>query len=77
MIRVAARKSDGTKLKMDAHVQSLGEAWDLLHTELKAKKVPVAALVAIQLTISKQTSGGLQVLSRPRKGGRGRARARA
>jgi len=72
MIRVAARRSDGTKLKMNAQVNSLEDAWDLLHTELKAKKIPTGALVAIQLTTSKQTSGGLQVLGTPRARKRGR-----
>jgi hypothetical protein len=62
MIRVAARQSYGTTLKMDAHVNSLEDAGDLLHAELKAKKIPTGALVAIQLTQSKQTGGGLQVL---------------
>jgi hypothetical protein len=56
------RAGDGTKLKLNAHVKSLGEAWDLLHAELKAKKIPTDQLVAIQLTTSKGTSGGLQVL---------------
>jgi hypothetical protein len=67
MIRVAARRSDGTKLKLNAPVNSLEEAWDLLHAELKANKIPAGALVAIQLTQSKQTGGGLQVLGEPRR----------
>jgi hypothetical protein len=65
MIRVAARRADGTKLKMDAHVKSLGEAWDLLHSELRSKKIPTDQLVAIQLTTSRQAAGGLQVLREP------------
>jgi len=72
MIRVAARRSDGTKLKMEAHVNSLEDAWDLLHTELKAKKIPAGALVAVQLTHSKETRGGLRVLGTPRAKKRGR-----
>lgn len=67
MIRVAARKSDGTKLKLNAHVKSLGEAWDLFHTELKTNRIPADQLVAIQLTIPKQTSAGLMVLPRAKK----------
>ncbi len=74
MIRVAARKADGTKLKLNAHVKSLGEAWDLLHTELKAKKITTDQLVAVQLSQSKQTTGGLQVLGQPVTRKRGRPR---
>lgn len=60
MIRIAARMTDGRKLKMDAHMGSLAEAWEVLQTELKAKKV--APLVAVQMTVSRQATGGLRVV---------------
>jgi hypothetical protein len=72
MIRVAARRSDGTKLKMDANVGSFGEAWDLLQAELKVKKIPASTLTALQFTQSKQATGGQ---GRPAKAPLGALRA--
>ena len=69
MIRIAARTTNGQKLKMEAKVGSLAEAWEVLQTEMKTKKV--APLVAVQLTTSRQPTGGLRVVEeKPAKKGR-------
>ena len=60
MIRIAARTTNGQKLKMEAQVGSLAEAWEVLQTEMKAKKV--APLIAVQLTVRRQTTAGLRVV---------------